>query len=189
MIEMNENEPLENLYFNWLCAKVIKIRYNRTSSTTYWRLFRTLHNTEYIWLVSMDDNRLADGKHLRREFIRETGIDDDLEWREITPCSLFEMLIAFSIRCEFQASDLIGNAQHWFWKFIYNLGLTEANDASDITEEQIGEVLHRFIWRTYDYSGKGGIFPLDDPRQDQRKVEVFYQLFDYLTDLGLMQRH
>ncbi len=189
MIDTHENEPLENLYFNWLCAKVIKIRYNKTPSTTFWRLFRTLHNIEFIWLVPMDDNRIGDGKYLRYYFILETGIEDDLDWRHNTPCSVLEMLIAFSVRCEFQASDLVGDAKHWFWKFLYNLGLTEANDSSDITEEQIRDVIDVFIWRTYDYNGRGGIFPLEDARQDQRKVEVFYQLFDYLMDLGLMARH
>lgn len=173
------SEPLENLYFNWLCAKVT-IHTPLTPSVSYWTLFRTLHNTEFVWTVLGDDNREADGRELRRDFILEADIADNLEWRSrLNPCSVFEMLIAFSKRVEFQMSS---PAREWFWEFLKNLGLDGCNEASGVTEEEIAEVLDTFLWRTYDYSGFGGLFPLEHARRDQRDVEIWYQFYDYLAD-------
>ncbi len=93
-------EPLENLYFNWLCAKVIHVE-NPTPSLTYWKLFRELHNFEYVWLISGDDNRAEDGLELRTEFLMEVNLPDDPVWSGVG-CSVFEMLIAFSRKCQNQ---------------------------------------------------------------------------------------
>ena len=49
-------EPLENLYFNWLSAKVIN-PLDTDREATYWDLLRKLHNTEFVWVISGDDNR------------------------------------------------------------------------------------------------------------------------------------
>lgn len=173
------NEPLENLYFNWLSSKVMRIE-NPTPSLTYWNLLRALHNTEFVWIIQGDDNRAEDGLDLRREFLIAADIPDHPEWRAM-PCSLFEMLIAFSRRAEFQTDD---PARQWFWEFITNLGLNEFTDAEEISEEDIGEYLYQLVWRTYDNSGRGGLFPLDNPKQDQTKTEIWYQFCEYLVDQG-----
>lgn len=171
------NEPLENLYFNWLCAKVIYLE-NPTPSLTYWNLFKQLYKTEYVWLISGDDNRAEDGLELREEFLIESDMPNDPAWRNIG-CSIFEMLIAFSRRTQFMTGD---TSQFWFWHFIENLGLIEANDASDITSDEIETVLSNFVWRSYSLKGYGGMFPMNDPPEDQRKVEIWYQFCEYLID-------
>lgn len=171
------SEPLENLYFNWLCAKVMRVK-NSTPSLTYWNLLKALHKTEFVWLLSGDDNRAEDGVELRRRFLIAGDIPDDLDWRG-QPCSLLEMLIAFSSRAEFQSDE---PAIQWFWEFIENLGLSECNDASGFHPDDVNEVLDRLIWRTYDYSGRGGLFPMHHPKHDQTKVEIWYQFCEYLVD-------
>lgn len=171
------NEPLENLYFNWLCAKVMRVE-NPTPTLTYWDLLRILHNTEFVWLLSGDDNRAEDGIELRRQFLIIGDIPDHPEWRG-QPCSLLEMLIAFSKRAEFQ-SDI--SAYTWFWEFIENLGLADCNDAACCSEEAINDVLYQLVWRTYDMDGQGGLFPMQHPKHDQTKVEIWYQFFEYLAD-------
>jgi hypothetical protein len=117
------DEPLENLYFNWLCAKVIRVEVP-TPSLTYWNLFRKLFSTEFVWLLSGDDNRCEDGLELRREFLMESG----LEGESVNPvgCSIFEMLIGLARRLEFNTSD---STAFWFWHLLTNLGLSEINDA------------------------------------------------------------
>jgi hypothetical protein len=184
---MRMNEPLENTYFNWLCAKVINIR-NNTPSTTYWTLLKTLHETEYVWLLSGDDNRAMDGMELREYFLTELDLPDEPEWRKFPGCSLLEMFIAFAYRAEFQTNGISGEtASDWFWEFMDNLGLKELNDASGATPEEIGEKVYNFIWRTYDPSGKnGGLFPLERPHKDQRNVQIVYQFFAYLEDQDRM---
>lgn len=173
-------EPLENLYFNWLCAKVIRVE-NPTPSLTYHKLFRQLHGTEFVWLISGDDNRAADGVELRSEFLVEARLEDDEEEWSTIGCSIFEMLIAFSRRAEFNTSG--ANSKFWFWRFMENLRLDQANDASDISPEQIGEILNDFVWRQYDPNGVGGLFPMANPPKDQRTVEIWYQFCEYLVDI------
>lgn len=172
------DEPLENLYFNWLCAKVTHVE-NPSPSNVYWRLLRTLHNTEYVWLVTGDDNRAEDGIELRDEFMTQSNYYDDPEEFRGVSCSLLEMLIAFSRRAEFMTTQ---SAKDWFWEFIDNIGLLECTDASELTEDDIGERLYSIIWRTYDPAGRGGLFPMSDPPEDQRKTEIWYQFCEYLID-------
>lgn len=171
------NEPIESTYFNWLCAKVMQIE-NPTPSLTYWNLLRELHNTEFVWLLSGDDNRAEDGLDLRPEFLTASFLKRDSFWENVG-CSVLEMLIALARRAEFE-TDI--PAKDWFWTFIDNLGLLDFNDASDENPEIIKEILFRFIWRTYEYNGVGGLFPLRNPEHDQRKVEIWYQFAEYLTD-------
>lgn len=171
-------EPLENLYFDWLYSKVVD-RQNSTPTLSYLNLVRILHNTEFVWLLSGDDNRAEDGKDLRREFLLLADIPDDLDWRHNTPCSILEMLIAFCGRAQFM-TDV--PAREWFWEFMENLELHMCNDAEGVDPEYIAEILHTLIWRTYDPTGHGGLCPLDHPRMDQRNVEIWFQFCDYLVD-------
>lgn len=171
------SEPIENLYYNWLCARVVDVR-ETSPSLTYWMLCKQLHKTEFVWLLSGDDNRAEDGKELRREFLMQAFLPDDTEWRFSIPCSVLEMLIAFSRRAEFMTDRALGK---WFWRFIDNLNLKDFSDANFI-KEAVDEVLEVFIWRLYDYDGAGGLFPLKNPSKDQRETELWYQFCEYLVE-------
>lgn len=172
------DEPLENLYFNWLCAKVIHIEIP-TPSLTFWKLFRTLYSTEFVWLLSGDDNRAEDGLELREEFLFESNIPDDPQWRG-TGCSILEMFVAFARRAQFVAGETI---QFWFWHFLENLDLI-VNDASDTTDQEVEQILYEFVWRNYHPDGRGGLFPMDNPPDNQKTVEVWYQFCEYLVDIN-----
>jgi hypothetical protein len=173
------SEPLENLYFNWLCAKVINLR-DSLPSSTYNTLFGTMHRTEFVWLILGDGNRAEDGKDLRTEFILQADIPDDPDWRNLIECSVFEMLIAF-VRRTYDMTDI--PSREWFWEFLRNLGLDEMHDASGVEPQDVAEILDRFIWRTYDKFGRnGGMFPLSHSPVDQRKQELWFQFCEYLID-------
>lgn len=172
------HEPIEEVYFNWLYSKVAKVDIP-TPSTSYLTLLAALHSTEFIWVVTGDDNRAQDGLDLRREFIRELFIREDPAWLSIG-CSVLEMLIAFSRRASFDAEEL--SPRDWFWVFLRNLKLDDLNDASEDISEIVSEVMDEFIWRTYRANGEGGMFPLRRPHHDQREVEIWYQFCDYLVD-------
>lgn len=171
------NGPFEDAYFNWLCAKVNRVEVP-TPSLTYYHLLRILHSTEFVWLLSGDDNRAHDGVDLRHRFLVESGYDPDPESMNLG-CSLLEMLIAFSYKAEFN-TDI--PAADWFWIFIENLGLFECTDAAYCSDEAIGEILYSLVWRQYGRDGAGGLFPLRNPGNDQREVEVWYQFCEYLVD-------
>lgn len=175
------DEPIEEVYFNWLYQKMASVAWP-TPSLTYWTLFRDLHSIEFVWLVPGDDNRAEDGLDIRKEFITISHFDQDPPWMNIG-CSILEMLIAFSRRAEFQ-TEL--SAREWFWIFMANLGLDELNDAIPNISLDIAEIVDRFVWRTYHRDGSGGgLFPLDNAEHDQRKLEVWYQFCEYLVDKEL----
>jgi len=174
-------EPLEHAYFNWLCAKVNRLE-NSTPSLDYSILLRMLHNTEFVWLLSGDDNRAEDGVELRREFLTVSGYRDEDDWMGVK-CSVLEMLIAFSRRAAF-ATDL--DAKDWFWEFLDNLGIREFNNANIRSYDQVAEILYTFVWRQYNFRGDGGLFPLQEARHDQTNVEIWYQFCEYLEDQDRM---
>lgn len=166
--------PIDELYFDWLRAKAFL---DGPTFNQYERLLRALYDVEYVWLVVGDDNRLEEGLELRREFARLPGFHVDRQWLE-GPCSVLEMLIAFAGRIGFQTGE---NSCDWFWEFIVNLGLADLDD--DMFEaDYFLETIDTFLWRKYDYDGVGGLFPLRNPTEDQRRVEVWYQFSAYLIE-------
>lgn len=169
------NEPIEESYFNWLCAKVIE-----PTSPNHRDLMKLLHGTEFFWKVSGDKNREADGIELRYYFSNETGLVEGSGWSEYG-CSVLEMLIAFSNRASFQ-TDI--PAKEWFWEFLINLGIDEFRYLDLDQAKYVQDVVHIFIWRMYEENGDGGILPLRNPSQDQREVEIWYQFCEYLEDQG-----
>ena len=171
------SEPIEGDYFNWLCAKVLK-----PGVRQYRDLLKILYSTEFVWIIPGDRNREEDGIELRQYFLNETGwIIDDGWYNE--PCSVFEMLIAFSQRASFQ-TDIPTDV--WFWEFMDNLDLRDYRHVNHSIIPLIDEILHDFVWRTYDPSGLGGICPLRMKRRDMRKVEIWYQFCEYLDDRAMI---
>lgn len=165
----------DDQYLIWLYGQVAEVK-TRKSSRTYWDLLRQLYSTEFVWIIPNDDNRAEDGQELRREWAAEQGIVIDDNWLGLG-CSFLEMLIGVSRRLEFEAG---GDASSWFWHLINNMGLLGFNDRSKFSPEEVEDRTSAVIWRTYDPDGKGGLFPLRNPKKDQRTVEIWYQLSEYL---------
>lgn len=170
-------EPFENLYFNWLCAKVAIGNIN-TPSENFKKLLKLMHSMEFIWLISGDDNRAADGYELRENFIFESNIIPPEDFF-MFGCSIFEMLVAFAKRAAFMTSD---TSRYWFRIFIDNLRLSDMYDAN-FDHDYCLDILNCFVWRLYDEKGDGGIFPMRNPKSNQKKLEVWYQFCEYLMDI------
>ena len=47
---------------------------------------------------------------------------------------------------------------------------------------KIDDILDTLIWRTYEYDGIGGFFPLTNAEEDQTKVEIWYQMAAYINE-------
>lgn len=168
---------IEEAYFDWLCAKVIS-PYN----SNHLELMRILHSTEFVWNISGDRNRKDDGLELRLYFLNETGWEKDQLWfNEL--CSVLEVLIAFAARACFQTDT---PTKDWFWTFLNNLKLDEYRQVSPSDRPVIEEILHSFVWRTYAPNGYGGLFPLDDPEEDQTRVEIWYQFCAWVNEKQLI---
>lgn len=172
------DEPLEEMYFNWLYTQVASVEFP-TPSNTFLTLFRDLHAVEFVWLVSGDDNRAEDGLEVRKDFLRQARLDQDPPWLSIG-CSFLEMLIAFSRRAAFDVD--FRSPREWFWQFLDNLELADLCDARSGVSRKVSTTLDRVIFRTYRNDGRGGLFPLERPNHDQRKVEIWYQFCEWLVD-------
>lgn len=175
------SEPLDELYFQWLYEQVA----DPEQDLTFWNVLRVLFTTEFVWIVPNDENRIADGKELRENFIKARRIRlrrEDRNWINLG-CSMLELMVGLANRLEFLADK--GTAHYWFWVLMGNIGLSEFDDAHEVPEDDVQDVLEMVIQRYYESNGHGGLFPLERPREDQREVELWYQLSEYVTEQEL----
>lgn len=175
--------PEDEEFFLWLAKQVVDVDIpKRSAKPTYWKLLRALYTKEFVKVIANDDNRLADGKELRNDFIRETGQTSvDPVWMEMG-CSTLELMVGLAQRLAFQAGE---DPQHWFWRLIENIGLEKYNDRSDFDEVEVANTIDRVMYRQYHSNGRGGFFPLRNPpknQKDQRKVELWYQMSSYVLE-------
>lgn len=176
---------LEDNYFEWLYQQVASINIQNPAQT-YWSLLREFHGKEFVWIVPNDDNRVEDGRDLRYQFLNEIhGYERhqvDPEWIGLG-CSFLEMLIGVARRLAF---EIDGEVSEWFWHLIENIGLTECNDSwyndHNNPHRRIAKTMNKVIWRRYQSTGEGGLFPLQNPDTDQREVEIWVQLNLYIME-------
>lgn len=177
------SDRVDDRYFEWLYGHFAAVS-NRNPARSHWELARHLHSREFVWLVANDDNRVEDGKELRMMFVHEQGTDGvDAYWLELG-CSTLEMLVALADRASFKTSKEPG---HWFWFFMHNLGIDKHDDAhwTQAAARHVDRKLDQLIYRTYSPTGRGGLFPLHSAVEDQRKVELVYQMSAYLIEKKL----
>lgn len=185
---MSGGEPLDNRYFPWL-YEMIGAVHNPNPARSYWNLAQALYQKEFRFFVPNDDNRAAEGKRLRDEFLDQSPFDEwgaAAEWLSL-PCSMLEMLISLARRAAFESFDTReGMVGDWFWLMMVNLGLDKYTDAvwNQTRARKTDQVLEVVINRTYDYAGHGGLFPLNNPQTDQASVELWYQMQAYLQENG-----
>lgn len=146
---------------------------------TYDLLIKDLYAINFYATIDRDENRAKDGFDLRARYM---GDDSDY----ITgPCSVLEMLIALAQRMSeiMYDPDIGDDTARWFWEMIQNLGL-DFNSDSRYSSIFTDQVIGRFLNRSYDADGLGGLFPLEYPGEeiDQRDVEIWYQMQSYLNE-------
>lgn len=182
---MTSEGTLDDRYFAWLYSKVAASR-NRNPARSFWELCLLMYKFPFTWFVPNDDNRVEDGRDLRFEFMSDKHAERDESWISLE-CSVFEMLVALSRKLSFQTEE---PAMEWFWRMVQNLGLRGYTDEvyrHDLHEEHINFVLDRLVSRTYESNGEGGLFPLRHSEQDQREIEIWYQMAAYLIEDGIDQ--
>lgn len=158
-------------YFNFLSDLV--------KGTKYRILLKRLYYIDFYSIIPNDNNRAEDGKKLRDIFEDREGITPSFSPEKT--CTVLELLIGIAYRME---DALFGNhfeksMSECFWILIDNIGLSEANDRN-YCQEAVDGIIQMFIDRTYDRNGVGGIFPMNESPQDQRKVEIWYQMNSWL---------
>lgn len=184
MRESFRNSASRKVYFSWLCSHVI----DDVSTSGYFNLLNYLFARDFYSKIDYDSNRAEDGLDLRIQFEDEEQlIFDDTFMNK--PCSILEMLVGLALRIEnhIMWDPEQGDRTHvWFWDMIANLGLDifddfwlQTVDDYDACNTQIDI----FLERTYNPDGSnGGLFPLLHPSKDQRRVEIWYQMSEYLQE-------
>lgn len=176
---------IQDEYFDWLVNLVCGNRFSEKIS--YRTLLSRLHDIEFIYVIPRDQNRADDGMDLRYRFAltlvphsRTQHILDQLDG----PCSVLEMMIALSIRCEECIMDdpTIGDRTgQWFWGMIANLGLNSMMDHR-YDGKYVDGVIDHFMYREYDPDGRGGLFRIKNCDRDLRDMEIWHQLCYFLED-------
>ena len=173
----------EDNYYQWLC-ELVKVN---TSDRSYFLLLKILHKKEFYWTVPNDDNRALDGQRLRDEFLLVNEEPKFRGKRILGPCTMLEMLTGLSRRMEFMLyePEKGDRTSVWFWIMMSNCRLDRFSDDEFVQhggENMIMFILNELLERTYKRSGKGGLFPLKHPAKDQRKVEIWYQMCQYILE-------
>ena len=160
-------------YYEWLVSQI-----GVPPNKSCYDLFERMHNVEFVWTVPNDDNRVQDGLDLRPEYLN--GRKSQLT---LTGVTFLEVLVGVSRRLAFVAS---GDSRQWAWRLIKNLKLNKMTDPlTESQKDRVDEILFSVIWRTYDPSGRGGLFPLKHAAEDQTRIEIWYQLNAYVNEMGI----
>lgn len=164
---------MRNRYFRYLCQMI-----GRDSEYGY--LLLHLHAIEFYSPIERDRNRAMDGKELRGGFGPSFCLSNE-------PCTVLEMLIGVAVRMADQLVDspMERSVGECFWILIGNLGLIRYNNSAYMNAINSGIIdrkIQKFLDRRYNRDGLGGLFPLDDPPEDQREVEIWYQMSQYLVE-------
>ena len=163
-------------YFLWLMELV-------DCPEEFSKLLRKLFSREFTSRIYMDQNRINDGLALRRTYTADTGVEIGNE-ALVKPCSVLEMMVALACRIEDDIMfdpELGDRTPMWFWVMIDNLNLDGmSNDRFDA--QNVDQILNVLIDRTYFMNGTGGLFPLKQPKVNQRRVEIWYQMNAFLLE-------
>ena len=179
--EMRAN--MWDLYFRWLYKRVCGDWEPRNLS--FRKLLTFLLQSEFHPDNEMDANRAVDGTDLRYRFARENDISYELVNTWLTgSCSMLEMMVALALRCEEyimedpEAGNRVGQ---WFWNMVVSLGLA-AMDDNRFHESRAKFVIERFHRRDYQPNGAGSLFTLQNPKEDMRTLDIWYQMMAYLNE-------
>lgn len=180
---MYENEELRNEYFNWLCRQAMN---NPKARDNMSKILEMLYTLEFQPLMKEDENRWIDGNDIKYRFAWDNEysydyIDDNL----IRRCSILELMVAMAYKIEDRyMAEMTGPSQasRWFFAMLDSLGLaTMTNDNYD--EEEVVRKIDIFNNREYEFDGRGGLFTIYNPIDDQRTIEIWRQMSTYCFNL------
>jgi hypothetical protein len=183
-------------YYDWLIETYTDFRnledLEGKQQSTYIRLARILYETPFIVIVERDNNRVANAVMLRSEYESiKNHHEDVISLCYDTNCSVLEILIDLSkmMASELRGfSDLLKNSHECLFLMLCNLGIDKFDDEyfenydEEETLNEISMKLDIFMQRSYASNGFGGLFPLKHPKNDQREVELWFQLCAYLLE-------
>lgn len=175
---MRAESEIREDYFGWLCDFVCAGRF--ANEISYRKLLIFMHSTKFIYVFRSDKNRSEDGKSLRLRYTRNEEVPLCLKG----PCTVLEMMVALAVRCEDDITydPTIGDRTgQWFWSMVTSLGLGGMMD-DRFDRGTVNAIIDRFLYREYEPNGSGGLFTVQEPREDMRRLDIWTQLNRYLEN-------
>lgn len=158
----------EDPWFNYKKRLLKHVGFKRMG---YDMLTDHLIDAAFEWYINSDYNRAADGLFLRENLIGEHSSIDG-------PCTVLEMLCALATRME---TEYIGDDCDIFEELLDNLDLLSF-DNENYDEIEVGDILDTWMGRKFNFDGCGSIFPLIHPSRDQRDIEIWGQMQEYINE-------
>lgn len=185
LVGYTSKEHLHDIYWRWLCELVGA---TTPYDDSYFILLKKLYNFPFEWHVPNDDNRISEGLRIREAFVDDHDLGDkELDILNEHRCSFLEVIISLAIHMDdlltdFDAMPEVGS---YFWELLENVGLTRFTDDEFYYKGgnfEVSRIILNILTRDYGRNGEGGLFPLRETSQDQRKVELWYQMHAYLEE-------
>ena len=151
---------------------------------SYEKLLVSLNDTKFYFTIPLDENRYIDGVQLRYRFAYENGIPNDVVSQNLDnkECSMLEMMVALALRGEehiMYDPDIGNQLSSWFSEMVKSLKLEEMTNRN-FDQRWVEYRLDSLLNHEYESNGSGGLFTINNPRQDMRTVEIWYQMCWYL---------
>lgn len=168
-------------YYRWLIKNYVS-RPATNLVDKYTIVLKLLHKTEFKVICLMDRNRV-DGCLNRR-----VNYDYNLMTDHQISVSLLEIVIELSVEMYELGQGYSWNKsqQEWFWLLLANAGLLAYDRTIAYLEptsvDDLQKHIHIINNRQYNTDGSGGFFTLKDNREDQRMVELWYQMSAYMQE-------
>lgn len=173
-------EQLLNEYYLWLLGL---IEYPSIDIENYTDILELMFDMDFTWSIENDANRASDGLNLRYEYVNVEG-GYWCESLDLKPVSVLEVLIALAQNWEHEITydfKLGDRSAEWFWTMIKNLGLLEMTNF-EFEPDICVLILKDWLERKFDRYGGGSPFPVKHGRGDQRKVEIWLQLQQFVME-------
>lgn len=149
----------------------------------YSNLLWSLYNIEFVALIDMDKNRIANALYLRDKICEDEGI------RYIGDgfCSVLDILIHLANRMAFNLDGLNekeSGLKCYFWEMIENFGFTDFDDSAWNYEVELDvvETVNRWIDRKYDADGSRTPFPKRNKTRNFLEQELWDQMQMYIEE-------
>lgn len=172
-------------YIEWLCFD--RLGLTEKEYRSYSNLIHSLSTIEYIWEHPLDENRAIDGLDLRKDFTYEMDLYLDANSGLMPKCTVLEMLVALSVKCENRIMRDLSygdRTSKWFFEMLENSGLLiySNNKWNRNTIHEIFDKLNDIFDGRYKKDGSGGFFPIKNKKIDQRNNDLWKQMTTYLRE-------
>ena len=178
-------ENLCNEYFEWMTNVIFS---DVVLKDAYDGLLHVLNSIPFEWSLQMDENRQKDAQDLRYLFGYVCGYSESQICQELdnTPPSLLEVIVALINRVQdsilYDPTKQDPN-QEIFLDILKSLKIDDIKGVmNDSDYATIYNAVENLYCHNYSYYGEGGLFVVNNPKNDMRNTEIWFQFMWYLDE-------